>query len=96
MFYLQDWLLFLSAIGFVISLYSWWADLNLHRHPKYKPFCDFHNNVSCSKNFTSKYSRVFGISNALIGIVAYFLIFIFVSLGYFGLVNVLAFLSVGA
>ena len=91
----QDWLLILSSIGFLISVYSWWAELNLRRHPKYIPFCDFNDKVSCSKNFKSKYSHVIGISNSLVGIIAYAVIFIFASLRNIEIVNIVAFLAVG-
>jgi len=38
---------------------------------RYTPWCDFTEHVSCSRAFTSKYSRTLRIHNSWFGIIAY-------------------------
>jgi uncharacterized membrane protein len=89
-----DWLVVLSALGFVISVYAIWVDNRIHTLVRYKPACDVTKVVSCSRVFGSNYGQVFGFSNAYIGLIGYALIFVFASLNNIPYVNVLAFFAV--
>ena len=66
----------ISIIGVFLSLYSFYVEKKTAANHSYKPACDIRGNVSCSKAFSSKYGRIFGISNSVIGIVFYLIIFV--------------------
>ncbi len=69
-------ILILSFIGFLLSAYAYFVELNITKNKKYKPLCDIKNNISCSKAFSSKYGKLIGISNSLIGIFFYLFLMI--------------------
>ena len=66
----------LSLIGLIFSLYALFVEEKKFNQKKYKPFCDLHRNISCSKAFSSKEGHVFGFSNTIIGIAFYLIILI--------------------
>ncbi len=61
----------LGVCGFGLSAYAFFLEYKISRDPTYKPICDLSDAVSCSKPVLSPYGKLFGISNALIGIVFY-------------------------
>lgn len=69
-------ILILSFIGFLISLYAFYVERKLEKNKKYAPVCDIHEKISCKLNLSSKYSKVFKISNSLMGIIFYIIILI--------------------
>jgi len=64
-------ILIIAAVGFIVSLYSFFIEQKLKYNPAYKPICDISDRVSCTKPFTSPYGNVFFLSNAVIGIFFY-------------------------
>ncbi len=83
-------ILIFSFIGFLISLYAFHIEKKLEKNKKYAPACDIHKKVSCKLNLSSKYSKVFKISNSLIGIIFYIIILI---LSIYNLSNYIFYLS---
>ena len=57
----------LSAIGFLLSLYTFVVEQRLRRNRAYKASCDISDTVSCTKPLLSPYAKLLGISNALLG-----------------------------
>ena len=70
----------LSILGLLISLYAFKIEYTLKRNKKYKALCEFNEKVSCSKAIKSKYGHLAGISNSIVGLFFYALIFILISL----------------
>lgn len=62
---------FCALLGFLISAYAYYVGIKINRLKAYRPLCDIHIKVSCSKAFTSKFGHIFGIPNPLIGLVFY-------------------------
>ena len=69
-------ILILAAAGFAVSLYAYSVERKLRQDSSYKPACDINNKISCSRAFTSQYGRLLGVSNTLMGMVFYTLIFV--------------------
>jgi len=63
--------LLVAAAGFIISCYAFFIEQKIARDPSYKPACDLSDTVSCSAPITSSYGKLFGMSNAFIGIFFY-------------------------
>ncbi|CAL8304788.1 unnamed protein product [Lota lota] len=75
---------FLCVLGVVLSVYALHVELSRERNPDYRAVCDFGESVSCSKVFTSRWGRGFGLvqffvaedhflnqPNSILGIVFY-------------------------
>jgi len=69
-------LLILCTIGFTLSFYFFLIEQKIKAHATYKPFCDISDKVSCSKALFSEYKKLIGVSNSLVGIAFYLLMFI--------------------
>ncbi|XP_071944107.1 vitamin K epoxide reductase complex subunit 1-like protein 1 [Antedon mediterranea] len=80
---------FLCLAGVILSLYALYVENMKEINNAYTALCDINEQVSCSKVFTSKYGRGFGIvgpilgedsplnvPNSLFGILFYFLQFV--------------------
>lgn len=65
-----------ALVGFLVSLYGYSVERRLKRDANFKPACDISDSVSCSRAFSSKYSKLFGISNTLAGLAFYALIMV--------------------
>jgi vitamin-K-epoxide reductase (warfarin-sensitive) len=66
----------IALIGFLISWYAYHVKISLGLK-NYKPWCDVAENISCSKAFSNKYSELFLLPNAVLGMLLYFLTYIF-------------------
>uniref|UniRef100_A0A3Q0SJT1 vitamin-K-epoxide reductase (warfarin-sensitive) n=1 Tax=Amphilophus citrinellus TaxID=61819 RepID=A0A3Q0SJT1_AMPCI len=53
--------IFLCLFGFVLSIYALHVELSRERNPDYRALCDLGESVSCSKVFTSRWGRGFGL-----------------------------------
>ncbi|CAK6964253.1 vitamin K epoxide reductase complex subunit 1 [Scomber scombrus] len=53
--------IFLCAFGMVLSVYALHVELSHERNPEYKAMCDLGESVSCSKVFSSRWGRGFGL-----------------------------------
>ena len=81
----------LSIIGFAVSLYSLFIEKKIAKNPTYKPMCDISDRTSCSKPILSTYGKLFGISNAYLGLLFYTVIFLCTL---FELINIIFILSI--
>ena len=61
----------LATFGLLLSIHALWINGHYRRRMRYRPWCDFSETVSCSRAFTSNYSRAFGFHNAWFGLAAY-------------------------
>ncbi|KAF1373931.1 hypothetical protein PFLUV_G00244040 [Perca fluviatilis] len=52
---------FLCVFGLFLSVYALHVELSRERNPDYRAMCDLGENVSCSKVFTSRWGRGFGL-----------------------------------
>lgn len=51
----------LCILGFMLSVYALHVELSRERDPEYRAMCDLGDSVSCSKVFTSRWGRGFGL-----------------------------------
>lgn len=52
---------FLCVFGLVLSVYALHVELSRERNPDYRAMCDLGESVSCSKVFSSRWGRGFGL-----------------------------------
>ncbi|KAM8729874.1 vitamin K epoxide reductase complex subunit 1 [Acanthopagrus schlegelii] len=52
---------FLCVLGLCLSVYALHVELSRERNPDYRAMCDLGESVSCSKVFTSRWGRGFGL-----------------------------------
>ncbi|KAK0137401.1 Vitamin K epoxide reductase complex subunit 1-like protein 1 [Merluccius polli] len=57
---------FLCIFGLVLSVYALHVELEKERNPDYRAMCDLGASVSCSKVFTSRWGRGFGLVQFLV------------------------------
>ncbi len=86
-------IILLSLAGFAVSLYAYIVERNFQQDASYKPACDISDRVSCTRLFSSKYGKLFGISNTLIGMIFYALL---AGLALFSFYALIFYLSVAA
>jgi vitamin-K-epoxide reductase (warfarin-sensitive) len=72
---------YLCAIGIFLSVYAFYVERRIKRNPKYIPVCDISKKISCSKVVASPYGHLFFISNSLLGVLYYALVFILMTIG---------------
>jgi len=84
-------LLVISAVGFFLSLYSFYVERKVSSQKNYRAVCDISDKLSCTKAFTSGYGKVFGISNGLTGMLFYALVSI---AAFYGALNLTFYLSI--
>lgn len=70
-------IIILSIIGVLFSIYSYVVGKKARHEKDYKSICDLNDKVSCTTAFTSKYGKILGIKNSLLGILFYIFIFLF-------------------
>ncbi|KAJ0060220.1 hypothetical protein NL108_004075 [Boleophthalmus pectinirostris] len=57
----------LCFLGFVLSIYALHVELSRESNPDYRAMCDLGQYVSCSKVFTSRWGRGFGLVQIFVG-----------------------------
>ncbi|KAJ0015918.1 hypothetical protein NQD34_014208 [Periophthalmus magnuspinnatus] len=57
----------LCVLGFVLSIYALHVELSRESNPDYRAMCDLGQYVSCSKVFTSRWGRGFGLVQIFVG-----------------------------
>jgi vitamin-K-epoxide reductase (warfarin-sensitive) len=90
---IQNWISIISLLGLLLSIYALYVERKIEIKKNYKPICDISEDMSCSKAFTSSYSRAAGFSNSTGGIIFYILMLSLIFLGY---PEYVFYLSVGA
>ncbi|MAH07650.1 hypothetical protein CMI38_05380 [Candidatus Pacearchaeota archaeon] len=88
-----DYIFVLAVIGFLLSLYFYFVGRRLLVDRNYRAGCDLSEGVSCTKVASSDYSKMFGFSNALIGIGFYLIVLL---LAWFSIYNWLFWLELFA
>ncbi|XP_071389684.1 vitamin K epoxide reductase complex subunit 1 [Centroberyx affinis] len=58
--------IFLCVFGLILSVYALHVELSRERNPEYRAMCDLGESVSCSKVFTSRWGRGFGLVQFLV------------------------------
>ncbi|XP_003438529.1 vitamin K epoxide reductase complex subunit 1 [Oreochromis niloticus] len=53
--------MFLCLFGLVLSIYALHVEVSRERNPDYRALCDLGESVSCSRVFTSRWGRGFGL-----------------------------------
>ncbi|KAM9426800.1 vitamin K epoxide reductase complex subunit 1 [Pholidichthys leucotaenia] len=53
--------IFLCFFGLILSVYALHVELSRERNPDYRALCDLGESVSCSRVFTSRWGRGFGL-----------------------------------
>ncbi|CAH1802308.1 unnamed protein product [Owenia fusiformis] len=51
----------LCILGIILSIYAYYVEFNKERDPMFRAMCDYNGYVSCSKVFTSRWGRGFGL-----------------------------------
>ena len=80
-------IMILCAIGFLLSVYTFFIEQQLTRSDNYVPLCDISDTVSCTKPLLSPYAKLLGISNAVLGMLFYAGMFVSAWHGYADLVR---------
>ena len=65
-----------AIIGVILSIYAYYVEKKHEKNANYKAFCDISDKASCSVAFSSKYGKLIGISNSLLGIIFYLLVIV--------------------
>lgn len=55
------------VIGVLLSIYALNIEIKVEADPSYEAMCDISEHISCTKAFTSEYSRGFGIIGSILG-----------------------------
>ncbi len=76
----MDALAIVSFFGFLLSAYAFIVERRYERDRKYRAACDLSRIISCTKAFSSRYGKLLGISNSIIGIGYYLMLSIFLVL----------------
>ncbi|MFH1917299.1 MAG: vitamin K epoxide reductase family protein [Nanoarchaeota archaeon] len=84
----------LATIGILLSVYAYYVEQHARRLRSYKALCDFSSKISCTKVFTSRYSKILGVSNSLIGVVYYAIVFVLSAGGVYSVLVPLTLLGV--
>jgi vitamin-K-epoxide reductase (warfarin-sensitive) len=75
-------LIILSFIGFSISFYIYLLEKKVKKNPDFKPACDINDRISCTKVINSPYTNLFFVSNSILGMLYYLIIFTLTFLNY--------------
>ncbi|RWS00215.1 vitamin K epoxide reductase complex subunit 1-like protein [Dinothrombium tinctorium] len=51
----------LAGCGLTLTLYTLYVELQHERNRNYKALCDINEHMSCTKAFTSRYGKGFGL-----------------------------------
>ncbi|XP_069134653.1 vitamin K epoxide reductase complex subunit 1-like protein 1 [Argopecten irradians] len=57
----------LSFVGILLSFYAYYVETSAEKDKSFKAMCDFSETVSCSKVFTSRFGRGFGLVQYITG-----------------------------
>ena len=83
----------LCIAGFFLSAYAYYVERKYAKNQKYKAICDINEKASCTKAFSSKYGRTFGISNSIYGIIFYILVLVLLYEGFYKIIFYLSILG---
>lgn len=72
-----------SMIGFFMSIYFYRLTKKVESNGRGKAVCDISKGISCTKVIKTKYNRLFGIPNALLGVGFYLIVFLLATYGFY-------------
>ncbi|KAK7020295.1 Vitamin K epoxide reductase complex subunit 1-like protein 1 [Halocaridina rubra] len=64
---LRLWMIILCVIGVALSIYALYVEISKESDQNYRAMCDISESISCSRVFTSRYGRGFGIIGSILG-----------------------------
>ena len=67
----MPYLISLAILGLLLSIYALSVEHKRSKNPKHKALCDLHERVSCSTVLSSPQGKLFGFSNAYLGLLFY-------------------------
>ncbi|XP_046579378.1 vitamin K epoxide reductase complex subunit 1-like protein 1 [Haliotis rubra] len=65
--WIRNSILLLCSLGIVISGYAYHVEMSKEKDDSYRALCDFSETISCSKVFTSRWGRGFGLIDRIVG-----------------------------
>lgn len=68
-------IILISIIGILLSVYAYYVEIK-SKEKNYHAGCDISNKISCTKIFNSRYGKLVGVSNSLLGIIFYFVVIV--------------------
>ncbi len=74
-----------AILGVLLSAYLLYVDWKVRGHKEYKAVCDITDTASCTAVARSEYSHVFGLPNAVLGLLYYVLVGILAHFGLYAL-----------
>jgi len=86
-------ILFFTILGFAVALYGVFMEQQIKKNSDHKPICDISDRISCSKVLKSSYANMFGVSNAIIGLIYYASLFVLQLLSWYTFLLILAILG---
>ena len=86
----MNYVFIIALFGLIVSIYAVYVEYKHKKNKRYRAMCDIRKNISCTKAFSSKYGRLAGVSNSIIGVMFYALILL---LNYLGFVKEIIYLS---
>ncbi|KAK3596265.1 hypothetical protein CHS0354_038883 [Potamilus streckersoni] len=57
----------LSTLGMIISVYAYHVEVSVEKDPSFRALCDISERISCSKVFSSRYGKGFGVIDKIFG-----------------------------
>jgi len=80
----------LAFIGALLTLYLLHVEASLLQNKNYKSLCDISDKVTCTGVAKSQYAHLFGVSNAVLGILYYGLVAILAIFGEMRLITIVS------
>lgn len=63
----NTWIIISCLIGLVLSLYATYVEINSELDRNYRALCDISARISCTKVFSSRYGKGFGLLGHVVG-----------------------------
>lgn len=79
----------LAGLGFIVTAYGLYVERKI-KQQNYKPMCDLSDRISCTKPLTSAYAHLFYISNNIVGMLFYLVIFTLNAMNAYGSIFILS------
>ncbi|XP_071093348.1 vitamin K epoxide reductase complex subunit 1-like protein 1 [Haliotis cracherodii] len=65
--WIRNSILILCSLGIIISGYAYHVEISKEKDDSYRALCDLSETISCSKVFTSRWGRGFGLIDRIVG-----------------------------
>ena len=84
---------FIAALGILASLYLIYVEWRYSKNHSYKAVCDISGKITCTGVLSTKYAKMFVVSNALAGMFFYIII---LGLAFLNQITIAFYLSIAA